>query len=83
MALRSSEVAMRKGSVTIDRELCKGCLLCIRACPFGVLAEDTAMNSSGVYPVLAGTPDACTGCASCYRVCPDCAITVYVDEGDA
>lgn len=74
---------MRKGSVTIDRELCKGCLLCIRACPFGVLAEDTAMNSAGVYPVLAGTPDACTGCASCYRVCPDCAITVYVDEGDA
>jgi len=74
---------MRKGSVTIDRELCKGCLLCIRACPFGVLAEDTAMNSSGVYPVIAGTPDACTSCASCYRVCPDCAITVYVDEGDA
>lgn len=74
---------MRKGSVSIDRELCKGCLLCIRACPFSVLAEDTTLNSAGVYPVQATKIEACTGCASCYRVCPDCAITVFVEEGEA
>ncbi|HHU37334.1 MAG TPA: ferredoxin family protein [Treponema sp.] len=74
---------MRKGSVIIDREMCKGCLLCIRACPFGVLTEDTEMNTAGVYPAFVKNPDACTACSSCYRVCPDCAITVYLDEGDA
>jgi len=74
---------MRKGSVLIDRELCKGCMLCINACPFSVLAADTALNSAGVYPVYAKSAADCTGCASCYRVCPDCAITVTVEEGDA
>ncbi len=74
---------MRKGSVSIDRELCKGCMLCVRACPFSVLEEDSVLNSAGVYPVKAENMESCTGCASCYRVCPDCAITVYVEEGEA
>ena len=40
----------KKGKVTIDRELCKGCLLCIRACPVKALEADTEANSSGSYP---------------------------------
>ncbi len=71
---------MRKGHITIDRERCKGCLLCVRACPFGVISQDTMMNDGGVYPSVASKPEACTACSSCYRVCPDVAITVYERE---
>ena len=40
----------KKGTIEIDRELCKGCLLCIRACPVKVLEADSQPNSSGSYP---------------------------------
>jgi 2-oxoglutarate ferredoxin oxidoreductase subunit delta len=72
---------MKKGSVVIDRERCKGCLLCVRACPFHVLEADLHMNASGIYPVTAVRAEKCTACASCYQVCPDAAITVFEDEG--
>ncbi|MDR1863021.1 MAG: 4Fe-4S binding protein, partial [Treponema sp.] len=37
----------RRGKVVIDRELCKGCYLCVRACPVKVLEEDKEPNSTG------------------------------------
>ena len=36
-----------RGTVTIDIELCKGCELCIPACPPGVLAMSEARNDRG------------------------------------
>ena len=64
-----------RGTVTIDVEHCKGCDLCIPACPPGVLAMSTAVNHMGYrYPELhAG----CTGCAACLLVCPDFVFEVY------
>jgi len=66
-----------KGKPEIDRERCKGCLLCVRSCPTKVLAADTSPNSWGYYPVKAVQADKCIACGSCYQVCPDVAITVY------
>jgi 2-oxoglutarate ferredoxin oxidoreductase subunit delta len=66
-----------KGKPVIDRERCKGCLLCVRACPTKVLGPDTAPNSWGYYPSTAIAPEKCIACGNCYQVCPDVAITVY------
>ncbi len=75
---------MRQGKVTINRERCKACYLCAESCPFKVLEPDTAMNSSGVYPVKFAKAEKCTACASCYRMCPDTVLTVYeLEAGDA
>jgi 2-oxoglutarate ferredoxin oxidoreductase subunit delta len=71
----------RKGKINIDREMCKGCLLCIRACPFKVLEADSELNSSGSHPVKAVNMDKCTACGNCYEVCPDVCIEVYDLEG--
>ncbi|HNQ97468.1 MAG: 4Fe-4S dicluster domain-containing protein [Spirochaetales bacterium] len=74
---------MKRGKIEIDRERCKGCLLCVHACPFTLIAVDSSMNSAGVYPVTFSSGGRCTACTSCYRVCPDCAITVYeLEEGE-
>ena len=70
---------MKLGSVSIDNDRCKGCGLCVRACPFQVLSIDKNMNSDGVYPAVPVNPQNCTACASCYQVCPDAAITVFKD----
>jgi 2-oxoglutarate ferredoxin oxidoreductase subunit delta len=63
--------------VLIDAERCKGCALCVAACPKGILAlDETRVNVQGYHPVHITNPDACTSDAHCARVCPDCAITV-------
>jgi 2-oxoglutarate ferredoxin oxidoreductase subunit delta len=64
-----------RGTVTIDVDHCKGCDLCIPACPPGVLAMSTAVNHMGYrYPEL---HPGCTGCAACSYVCPDFVFEVF------
>ena len=71
----------KKGKITIDRELCKGCMLCIRACPVKVLEADTEINSSGSYPSKAVNAEKCIACGNCYEVCPNVCIEVFELEG--
>lgn len=62
----------------IATERCKGCELCIGACPHGVLALDlTVVNRLGYHPVRLTDPRGCTSCVLCARVCPDAVFTVY------
>jgi 2-oxoglutarate ferredoxin oxidoreductase subunit delta len=70
----------RRGKVVIDRELCKGCYLCIRACPVKVLEKDAEINSSGTYPCKPVQPGKCIACGSCYEVCPDVCIVIFALE---
>jgi 2-oxoglutarate ferredoxin oxidoreductase subunit delta len=65
-----------KGTVKIDIETCKGCELCIEACPQDSLQMSKGINTKGYhYAVL--VQDNCTGCVNCALVCPDAVITVY------
>ena len=73
----------KKGKVIIDSELCKGCLLCLRACPVKVLEADSELNSSGCHPSKAVQVEKCIACGNCYEVCPDVCIEVYEIEGAA
>ncbi len=63
--------------VSIDREFCKGCGLCVRICPKQVLAIADTFNSKGYYPAIVTQEDRCVGCGFCAQVCPDVAISVY------
>ena len=63
--------------LVLERELCKGCLLCTTACPKGLLKKGTEFNSLGHYTVLITDEDRCTGCTLCAEMCPDIAILVY------
>jgi 2-oxoglutarate ferredoxin oxidoreductase subunit delta len=66
---------LSRGTVTIDVEACKGCELCIPACPPEVLAMSTAVNETGYrYPELI---PGCTGCLACLQVCPDFVFEVF------
>jgi len=67
----------KRGKVEIDRELCKGCLLCIRACPVKALEADTEANASGSYPSKVARDNTCIACGNCYEVCPDVCIRVF------
>ena len=71
-------MAKIKGAVIIDTGRCKGCELCVIACPFDALAlHPREVNDKGYHYVYMNNPDACTGCASCGWVCPDACLTIY------
>ncbi|MGH0032431.1 MAG: 4Fe-4S dicluster domain-containing protein [Myxococcota bacterium] len=67
-----------RGTLTIAVDRCKGCELCIPACPPRVLRMSQARNELGVpYPELL---PGCTGCGACLLVCPDFCFEVYQYE---
>ncbi|MBR2080444.1 MAG: 4Fe-4S binding protein [Oscillospiraceae bacterium] len=63
--------------VTFMEDLCKGCGLCVEACPKKILelARDQ-INKKGHNPARITDQEACIGCAFCATMCPDCVITV-------
>jgi len=67
---------MSRGHITVNREECKGCSLCVDACPQSVLALSEKFNSHGYHPVeYLGE---CTGCGTCFYACPEpVALTVF------
>jgi 2-oxoglutarate ferredoxin oxidoreductase subunit delta len=63
--------------ITIDESVCKGCELCVVACPKHILSlNKEKLNAKGYHPACSTEPEKCTGCAACATMCPDCAITV-------
>ena len=64
---------MAKFTLTFNKENCKGCELCVNACPKGLLALDKELtNDAGYFPVGITDQEACIGWQSCARMCHDC-----------
>ncbi len=65
-------------NILIDRDLCKGCELCVGACPQGILAMSGEINSKGYFFAEVAEPKRCIGCRLCCITCPDVAIQMQV-----
>lgn len=61
-----------------SEERCKGCGLCVAACPRKIIRLRTEiLNSKGFHPAGVDEMERCTGCTICAAMCPDCVIEVY------
>lgn len=70
-------MAKVRGAIVVDTVECKGCSLCVEACPTQVIELAREVNAKGLHYAYMAQPDACTGCTNCATVCPDSCITVY------
>lgn len=70
-------MAKFRGAIVVNIERCKGCDLCVVACPTDVLELSTDANNKGYNFSFMNNPESCIGCAACAQVCPDACITVY------
>jgi len=74
---RGERMAKAKGKVTFEEARCKGCGLCVTACPVGIVKLDTSrINVKGHHPATVDEMDKCIGCANCATMCPDVVISV-------
>lgn len=62
--------------VTFKENLCKGCGLCVTACPKKIVALKDVFNAKGYRPAGVEKMDECISCGFCATMCPDCVITV-------
>jgi NAD-dependent dihydropyrimidine dehydrogenase PreA subunit len=59
-----------RGQLRVDVEECKGCGLCVEACPPKVIALGERLNHYG-YRTAAYKGTGCTGCGICFMACPE------------
>ena len=63
--------------ISVDDSFCKGCGLCVDACPTHIIELDhERITAKGYHPARLIDAERCTGCMSCALMCPDVAITV-------
>ena len=70
-------MAKFRGAIVVDTEGCKGCGVCVTACPTDVISLAQEVNKKGYNYAEMANPEACIGCANCAVVCPDGVISVY------
>ncbi len=67
-----------KGKIKIDSRRCKGCGLCIWACPKGQIRLSINEDDRGIRVASFNENDqSCTGCTFCGIICPEVAIEIY------
>ena len=63
--------------VTINEDLCKGCEMCVIACPKEIIELNKGkINGKGYHPAHITDAKKCIGCGSCAIMCPDVVITM-------
>ncbi|HYG59919.1 MAG TPA: 4Fe-4S binding protein [Symbiobacteriaceae bacterium] len=66
-----------RAKLELNENHCKGCELCVQACPRDVLAMGSHINALGYRPASIVDAERCTGCKACALVCPEVCFTIW------
>ena len=73
--LAKDSIDLGARAAKVDRNICAACLICVRACPFGI----PFINADGYSEI---DPARCHGCGMCAAACPAKAIQLMQFEDD-
>lgn len=62
--------------VRVLEQYCKGCGLCVEACPRKILYLSENVDRRGIHLVAVREEIDCIGCTNCVVMCPDAALEV-------
>jgi 2-oxoglutarate ferredoxin oxidoreductase subunit delta len=65
--------------IKVANDKCKGCELCISACPQQIIKLSDDINSQGFRFAVVDDKSRCIGCKLCAISCPDLAIEVFAE----
>jgi 2-oxoglutarate ferredoxin oxidoreductase subunit delta len=77
--LDAQEIKVKRGTVHIIEERCKGCGYCIAYCPRQVLERSKDFTSRGYHPPILKAEE-CLNCNYCELLCPEFAIFAVEKE---
>ncbi len=63
--------------IQVEEDRCKGCGLCVAACPRHCIEMAKEINRHGYFYARMTNRDLCIGCRLCAIACPDVGIKVY------
>lgn len=70
-------MAKIKGRAIFNEDICKGCGLCVEACPTNIVfMDESRINKKGYHPAGVTDNDKCIACGFCAETCPDLVIEV-------
>lgn len=68
----------KRGAITINESLCKGCAFCVKFCTKDCIAiKGDKFSPLGYLLPTFINEEKCNACQVCGWMCPDLAITVY------
>jgi 2-oxoglutarate ferredoxin oxidoreductase subunit delta len=70
------EFTVKRFSVYVNEEFCKGCGICVHFCPKKAIQLSPEFNRKGVNAPIPSDMAKCTGCRTCELYCPDFAIAI-------
>jgi 2-oxoglutarate ferredoxin oxidoreductase subunit delta len=71
---KSQKKKTKRYQITIIKDRCKGCGLCVLYCPKEVLEMSKEINVKGNFIPQVKKIKNCIGCNLCFKFCPDFAI---------
>ncbi len=73
----AAEKKQDRGKLVVNENDCKGCGLCVEACPMHCIGMSEQLNHYG-YKTAQYAGSGCTGCGICFMACPEPgALTVW------
>ncbi len=66
--------------ITINKDYCKGCEICVESCPVDVFEMSEDITKNGYHYSEPNKPSKCINCKKCELMCPEFAIEVLNDN---
>ena len=71
-------MAKGRGILKFEIDKCKGCELCVHACPAKILAIDlNVVNKKDYHPITCTDMDKCIACGACVDLCQFKALALF------